>query len=372
MTWRRRMTWTLAVLAGTAVGGVLWLLRLLLSLCPIDPAAVPFPRAFVHEGARRESSADRDKMNPPEQDEARPHLVDVGAFAMDPTEVTTAAYTACVLTGRCASASISWRDLWSAIPVTDVTWREASRYCVAVHGRLPTETEWERAAREVDDGRRFPWGDAADCSQANWGNYEGEGRCPANAGRPLAVGSHGARKGLHDMAGNVWEWTADYYGGGASVRATPSARGVEELGRAPRRSVRGHARPGPRLPGRAGPGGVGAERDDPPQPAIHARVVHLMRRVRALHVRKQVNTKVWGKNDRDEPGCDQRYRHHPEDTAGIFAHGGIGEADRQKTHRRHQCAGQHRSRGRHRDGRHQPAQSTAHRQVVCQPRHLHH
>ena len=89
------------------------------------------------------------------------------------------------------------------------------------------------------DGRRFPWGDEPACERANWGNFEGEGRCPANPGHPVAVARYKATSdGIYDLAGNVWEWTADYYG---RSHTTPTARGSEELGRAPRRSVRGGA-----------------------------------------------------------------------------------------------------------------------------------
>ena len=89
-------------------------------------------------------------------------------------------------------------------PVVNVTWDEAQAYCEWVGGRLPTEDEWEYAARGGLDGRLFPWGD----------DFQGQ----ANALRTVPtetwaytapVGSFPPNGfGLHDMAGNVWEWTA--------------------------------------------------------------------------------------------------------------------------------------------------------------------
>jgi formylglycine-generating enzyme required for sulfatase activity len=150
------------------------------------------------------------------------------AFAIDRTEVTRGAYARCLAAGRCKGAAgaiggpraSTESDAADAerLPVTDVSWAEARDYCRFVGGRLPTEDEWEKAARGPD-GREYPWGtspdDRAACERANWGNFDGEGPCAGlNPGRPVAVGSYpqGASPyGALDMGGNVWEWVADRY-----------------------------------------------------------------------------------------------------------------------------------------------------------------
>ncbi|WP_437285008.1 bifunctional serine/threonine-protein kinase/formylglycine-generating enzyme family protein [Sorangium sp. So ce406] len=160
--------------------------------------------------------------------ERPPHEVTLTrAFDLDRTEVTVAAYQRCVEAGRCtpsglhgpraSDADVAQRGaLCTAAdpakaqhPVSCVDQAQAAAYCAFVGKRLPTEAEWEYAARGAD-GREFPWGnDPPGCAQAV------VSRSPAQAcgGRGTqAVGSAKAGaspSGALDMAGNVWEWVAD-------------------------------------------------------------------------------------------------------------------------------------------------------------------
>ncbi len=134
--------------------------------------------------------------------------VSVGPFAIDVTEVTAEAYRRCVAAGVCPAAPDPYGQMpaGAAAPAVNVTWRMAARYCGWAGGRLPTEHEWELAARGVD-GRRFPWGERApDCALAR---HAGCGDGPLRVG---AAPSGRGPLGLLDAAGNVAEWTADRFG----------------------------------------------------------------------------------------------------------------------------------------------------------------
>ncbi len=154
-------------------------------------------------------------------DDERPVRVrTLKAFRIDRTEVTRAMYARCVAARRCPALAIDLA-VEPELPVTNVDWNEARAFCTFAGGRLPSEDEWEKAARG-SDSREFPWGNGLDCERANWGNFENEGPCAGkNPGKPVAGGSYptGASPfGVLDMAGNVWEWVADRYDRDASRR----------------------------------------------------------------------------------------------------------------------------------------------------------
>ncbi|MCG5053618.1 MAG: formylglycine-generating enzyme family protein [Myxococcales bacterium] len=154
--------------------------------------------------------------NDHEEDERPQRLRNLPSFWIDRTEVTQGQYALCVKARRCKPLEANERapSPDAALPVTQVSWHEARAYCRFMKGRLPTEAEWERAARGAN-GRVFPWGDELSCARGNWGSFEREGPCGAeNPGHPQPVGSHAAGatpEGILDLAGNVWEWVADAY-----------------------------------------------------------------------------------------------------------------------------------------------------------------
>ncbi len=148
-----------------------------------------------------------------DDDEKPAHTVTLEAFEIDIFEVTNADFARFVEeTGYQTEAEKAGEAGWRAYaegkdnhPVVKVTWNDANAYCRWAGKRLPTEAEWEKAARGTE-GFIYPWGNEWDPAKANTKESGFRGT--------VAVGSfaEGASPyGLFDMAGNVWEWTADWY-----------------------------------------------------------------------------------------------------------------------------------------------------------------
>jgi formylglycine-generating enzyme required for sulfatase activity len=183
---------------------------------------VPFQRqpAVLKDGmlripGGRFTMGTSDKNAPPNERPSR--SVAVPAFWIDRTEVTVAAYRACVERGACARPSrtspMCTFDLGDPqLPVSCVSWSSANAFCLAVGKRLPREVEWENAARGTTP-IRYPWGGGHGCGVA--ATLAGETTNRSCSGkRPSKVGAHlgGASPyGVLDMSGNVEEWVADWY-----------------------------------------------------------------------------------------------------------------------------------------------------------------
>ena len=146
--------------------------------------------------------------------EGTAHPVTLSPFDMDRTEVTVADYGRCASSGSCAPAELGFDPRFARpeLPVTHVRFSDAVDYCRWSGGRLPTEAEWEYAARGSAD-REFPWGDVYNPHLANHGSWADDRSDGTDGFLGLApVGSFpdGATPlGLLDMAGNAAEWVAD-------------------------------------------------------------------------------------------------------------------------------------------------------------------
>ena len=152
------------------------------------------------------------------KDEEPVHTVSLDAYYIDAYEVTNARYDECVQEGVCQhptslgsakSESYFGAPAYANYPVIYVSWFYARTYCEWRGARLPTEAEWEKAARG-SDGRTYPWGDEISCSTANYWGIEDSG-C---VGTTTEVGLYQSGKspdGVYDMAGNVWEWVGDWF-----------------------------------------------------------------------------------------------------------------------------------------------------------------
>jgi formylglycine-generating enzyme required for sulfatase activity len=220
---------------------------------PMPPTNAPSPSApssdMVHVPAG-EFTMGSDKGD---SDEQPVHTVYLDAFYIDETEVTNAQFAQFLNEqSNQEEGGVTWLDIgdedclitesggqhqprsgYSDHPVIEVSWHGARAYCQWAGKRLPTEAEWEKAARETD-GRTYPWGNDFDCRKGNFDDEQeiddyvvpGGPNCDGYV-RTAPVGSYpdGASPyGALDMAGNVWEWVADWYDSGyyaASPESNP-------------------------------------------------------------------------------------------------------------------------------------------------------
>lgn len=168
-------------------------------MCPSGMRVIPAGRFLM--GNTRSDNVDAQPV----------HGVQLTAFCMDETEVTVSAYRACVSDGTCPTPDTTTYCNWGVSgrdqhPINCVDWTASRAYCQWRGADLPTEAQWEYAARGTD-GRLYPWGDGAPGLQLCWS------RTPS-PGSSCQVGAYPAGNspfGLFDMAGNVREWTLDWY-----------------------------------------------------------------------------------------------------------------------------------------------------------------
>lgn len=151
------------------------------------------------------------------------HVVDLNGYWIDQYEITNAQYAKCVSAGSCwppeknnsnQIADYYGNPVYESHPVVWVNWHQAVAYCAWAGVRLPSEAEWEKAARGTE-GSAYPWGDSPPNELLL--NY--------NTRIPVKVGSYPAGAspyGVMDLAGNVWEWVSDWFGG-QYYRQSPSA-----------------------------------------------------------------------------------------------------------------------------------------------------
>lgn len=162
-------------------------------------------------------------------DERPEHLVDVTCFSIDRFEVTRGDWQECLGKGACGPPDLAAAGMDLAAffdganaerPMTFVTFEQAEQYCRFRDKQLPTEAEWERAARgSADEGSPWPWGGAApwtpagtpDCGLANVQGCGGEALPPTDAGDAATRARGASFFDVVDLAGNVREWTRDFY-----------------------------------------------------------------------------------------------------------------------------------------------------------------
>ena len=217
---KRSLRLSIFILAGILLAGVIFVVALVTIFMPVRTKSIPsaqtatgistLPAAEIIDakGAPMRLVPAGDFIMGSDDEMARDaqpaHRVSLPDFYMDVYEVTRARYMECVDAGVC-SDHLNVPDLESYFkesnfPMSSLDWEQAKTFCEWRGARLPSEAEWEKAARGTD-GRTYPWGEEYDPAYFQ-----------ADAGGSHEVGIYEKGKspyGMYDMAGNGWEWTAD-------------------------------------------------------------------------------------------------------------------------------------------------------------------
>lgn len=166
--------------------------------CPAGQLLIPGGKVWIGSDPKEHFS----------DDESPHYRTQLAPYCLDETEVTTSSYRACMDKGACTKPSnkqFHCNDRYATRgdhPINCVTWPQAAAYCAAQGQRLPTEAEWEFAARGGEEYREYSWGNELPDGHTCWKQPHS---CKIKSYAPGAFG-------LYDMSGNVWEWVSDYYG----------------------------------------------------------------------------------------------------------------------------------------------------------------